>query len=101
MRTVVEEVQAIRHMLQCLEIKVATASLVYNDNRDVVLNSTVSDSLLKKKHVAVAYHRTREEAAVGIVHPIKVASENNFADILTKALTGKIFWRLYGELMHG
>eukprot|EP00957_Ditylum_brightwellii_P066124 5016361-Ditylum_brightwellii.AAC.1 len=72
-RTAVEEVQAIH----------------------VVLNSTVSDSLLKKKHVAIAYHKTREAAASRMIHPIKVALGENFAGLLTKALTGKIFWRLY------
>ena len=57
-----------------------------------------ADSLLKKKHVAIAYHRTREAAAAGIVHPIKIDGKNNFADILTKAVTGKTFWALYGKL---
>ena len=43
---------------------------------------------LKKKHVAIAYHKTWESAAAGIVHPIKIKSEHTFADILTKALDG-------------
>ena len=55
-------------------------------------------SLLKKKHVAIAYHKTREAAAAGICHPIKIDTKCNFADLLTKALTGKSFWNLYGKL---
>eukprot|EP00957_Ditylum_brightwellii_P190537 14503596-Ditylum_brightwellii.AAC.1 len=101
MRTAVEEVQAIRYMLRCLGVKVKYSSLIRGDNHGVVLNSTVSDSLLKKKHVAIAYHKTREAAASRTIHPIKVASANTFADLLTKALTGKLFWRLYGELTRG
>lgn len=98
MRTAVEEVQAIRYMLRCLGVKVNTATLICGDNKGVVQNCTISDSLLKKKHVAIAYHKTREAAAAGIVHPIKINTADNFADLLTKALTGKTFWRLYGAL---
>jgi hypothetical protein len=101
MRTAVEEVQSVRYMLRCLGVKVDTASLICGDNKGVVQNSTIPDSLLKKKHVAIAYHKTRESAAAGIVHPIKIAGINNFADLFTKALTGKTFWRLYGKLTRG
>ena len=101
MRTAVEEVQSVRYMLRCLGVKVRHSSLVCGDNLGVIQNSTISDSLLKKKHVAIAYHKTREAAAAGIIHPIKVSSKNNFADILTKAVTGKTFWALYGRLTRG
>ena len=101
MRTAVEEVQSIRYMLRCLGVKVKHASLVCGDNKGVIQNSTISDSLLKKKNVAIAYHKTREAAAAGIIHPIKVDGKNNFADLLTKAVTGKVFWTLYGGLTQG
>ena len=100
-RTAVEEVQSVRYMLRCLGVKVKHATLIYGDNMGVIQNCTILDSLLKKKHVAVAYHRTREATAAGICHPIKIKSEHNFADILTKAVTGKKFWALYGQLTLG
>lgn len=98
MKTAVEEVQSVRYMLRCLGVKVDYSSLVCGDNLGVVQNATISDSLLKKKHVAIAYHKTRESAAAGIIHPIKTLSKHNFADILTKALGGKPFSTLYGKL---
>jgi hypothetical protein len=101
MRTAVEEVISVRYMLRCLGVKVEHASLICGDNKGVIQNCTISDSLLKKKHVAIAYHKTRESAAAGITHPIKIATENNFADLLTKSLTGRPFWRLYGKLTKG
>lgn len=101
MRTAVEEVQAIRYMLRCLGVRVRTASLICGDNKGVIQNCTISDSLLKKKHVAIAYHRTREAAAAGMVHPVRTRSEHNFADLFTKSLTGKSFWKLYGSLTSG
>ena len=101
MRTAVEEVQSVRYTLRCLGVKVKHASLICGDNKGVIQNCTILDSLLKKKHVAIAYHMTREAAAAGMVHPIKIKSEHNFADILTKAVTGKTFWALYGKLTSG
>ena len=101
MRTAVEEVQSVRYMLRCLGVRVRYASFILGDNKGVIQNCSISDSLLKKKHVAIAYHKTRESAAAGIVHPIKIDGNNNFADILTKAVTGRTFWRLYGKLTRG
>ena len=71
MKTGVEETIAIRYMMRCLGVKVEIASLLCGDNLGVVQNSTIKASLQKKKHVAISYHKTREAAAAGIVHPIK------------------------------
>ena len=101
MRTAVKEVQSVRYMLRFLGVKVKHASLICGDNLGVIQNFTIPDILLKKKHIAIAYHRTRESAAAGICHPIKIKSEHNFADILTKPVTGKTFWALYGQLTSG
>ena len=68
MKTAVEHVQSVRYMLRCL----GHASLVCGDNRGVILNCTVPDSHLKKKHVAIAYQKAREAAAAGIIHPVKI-----------------------------
>jgi len=91
MKTAVEEVVAIRYMLRCLGVKVSHPSLILGDNRSVIINATVHSSLLKKKHVAIAYHLTREATAARTVHPLKTKSEWNFADVLTKALARKPF----------
>ena len=101
MRTAVEEVQSVRYMLRCLGVKVKHASLICGDNKGVIQNCTIPESILKKKHISIAYHMTREAAAAGICHPIKIKSEHNFADILTKAVSGKTFWALYGQLTSG
>ena len=89
MRSAVEEVQAIRYMLCCLGVKVRHTSLICGDNKGVIQNCTLPDSLLNKKHVPITYHMSREAATAGICHPIKIKSEHNFADILTKAVSGK------------
>ena len=101
MRTTVEEVQSVRYMMRCLGVTVSKASLVCGDNLAVISNCTFSDSLLKKKHVAIAYHKSREAAAAGMIHPMKVSSKNNFADLLTKAIAGPAFWYLMEGLTRG
>ena len=64
----------------------------------VIQNYTIPNSLLKKKHVVIAYHMTREAATTGICYPIKFKFKDNFTDILTKAVSGKIFWALNAQL---
>ena len=100
MKTAVEELIAVRYMLRCLGVRIEHASFICGDNKGVIQNATLADSVLKKKHVAIAYHKTREAAAAGIAHPIKIAGTDNFADCLTKGQTGKTFSRLVGGSMH-
>eukprot|EP00957_Ditylum_brightwellii_P073477 5583540-Ditylum_brightwellii.AAC.1 len=42
--------------------------------KKVPVISTVLDSLLKKKHMAIVYHKTWEAVKASIIHPVKVAS---------------------------
>lgn len=99
MKTAVEEVMAVRYMLQCLGIKVTRPANILGDNRSVIINASVSSSLLKKKHIAIAYHLTREATAAGIVHPLKTKGDWNFADVCTKAQTRKTHANLVGGMM--
>ena len=66
MRHAVEKVVVLRYMLRCLGVNVDTASAVYGDNLGVIQNANINDSLLKKKHVAISYHKVREAVAAGI-----------------------------------
>jgi hypothetical protein len=62
MKNAIEELIALRYVLRCLGVKVTHASLVCGNNMGVVQNATISDSLLKKKHVAISYyHKTRQD----------------------------------------
>jgi hypothetical protein len=101
MRTATEETIAVRYMLRCLGVKVTHPTYLFGDNLGVVQNVTMKDSLLKKKHVAISYHKVRESAAAGIVHPMKIDTKDNIADCLTKSLTQKIFSYLVGMISYG
>jgi hypothetical protein len=101
MRTATEETIAVRYMLRCLGVKVTHPTYMFGDNLGVVQNATMKDSLLKKKHVAIAYHKVRESAAAGIVHPMKIHTSDNYADLLTKSLNQKTFCYLVGLISYG
>ena len=101
MRIAVEEVISIRYMMRCLGVKVEHSSVLFGDNLGVVQNATMKESLLKKKHVAISYHKVREAAACGIVHPMKIDGKYNFADVCTKAQTNVVFHTLCCGVMYG
>ena len=91
-------------MLRCLGVHVTRPTNVFGDNKSVIFNCERCDRLLKKKHTAIAYHKTREAAAAGIIsagiiQPIKIPSKYNYADILTKSLTRKAFSFLRNGIM--
>ena len=101
MKSGVEETFSIRYMLRALGVKVEHASMICGDSMSVIHNVTESDSLLKKKHVAISYHKTREAAAAGVVHPVKVSGEHNYADLMTKSQALKCFNYLSNGFMWG
>ena len=100
MKTGVKETIAIRYMMRCLGVNVETACLLFGENMGVIQNSTIKLSLLKKKHVAISYHRTREAAASGTVHPIKTDGTINYADLLTKSQYLKTFQLIMGSYFY-
>ena len=86
--------------MRCLGVNVETTSLLCGDNMGVIQNSKIKSSLLKKKHVAILYHKTREAAASGTVHPIKTDVTINYADVLTKSQNLKTFQLIKGSYFY-
>jgi hypothetical protein len=86
MKTAVEQVEGFRYKLRMMGVPLDGETSVFCDNEAVFKNTTVPESTLKKKHNAIAYHRTREAQAAKTV---RIAWENgatNLADLLTKLL---------------
>ena len=59
---------------------------VYGDNKSVLFNTSIPDSVLKKKSQSIAYHFVREGAARDEWRTGYVNMHENPADILTKSL---------------
>lgn len=89
----------LRYMLRMLGVKIDGSVLLLGDNKSVVLNTTIPSSVLKKKHCAIAYHRTREAVAARIIRFCHIDSQVNVADLLTKPLPNPNFHHLVKPLL--
>jgi len=94
-----EMIMEYRYALHMMGVYLDGPALLLGDNNIVVMNCSMSKSLLKKKHNACSYHRVREAIAAGIVKFTHIPSESNYADIITKRLNHVTFHRLAKELI--
>ena len=88
MRIAIEMIEGLRYKLRMMGLGIDGPCSVFCDNNAVVLNSSNPESMLKKKHAAINYHRTREAIAAGVIRVAKEDTKTNIADILTKCLPG-------------
>ena len=59
---------------------------IYGDNQLVLANTTIPDSMLKKKSQSITYHFVRKGAAKDKWQMTYVNTHENEADLLTKQL---------------
>ena len=91
----------LQYSLRAMGVHVSAPTLLFGDNNGVIQNTTIHDSLLSKKHVAISYHMVRESVAAGITIPMKISSQENYADMLTKALVAPVFNYLVTGIFYG
>ena len=85
-KTATEMKQALRYKLCMMGIPIDGPTNVFCDNESVIRNSTMPESMLKKKHVAICYHCVQEACALGMIQIAKEDGATNLADVLTKSL---------------
>ena len=75
---------------------------IFCDNEAVVRNgsTTTPESVLKKKHHSIAYHRKRETVAASIERIAKEDSETNLADVFTKLMLATQRIRYFDRFMY-
>ena len=88
------------YKLWMMGVPVNGPSLPYGDSMSVIKNSQTPESQLKKKNNAICYHAMRESMAMGELLCAHVCSEDNYADILTKVLTGQKQWDLVQPILY-
>ncbi len=88
LKTAVEMIEGLRYKLRMMGIPLDGPTSVFCDNESVVKNSTRPESTLKKRHNAIAYHRSREAQAADIVRIAFIDGKDNIADLFTKLLPG-------------
>jgi hypothetical protein len=71
MRIAIEMIEGLRYKLRMMGTPIDGPCNVFCDNNAVVINSRSPESMLKKKHAAINYHRTREAVAAGVIRIAK------------------------------
>jgi len=84
LKIAIDEIKATRFLLRSMGIPVNGPTALYGDNLGVINNVYKYSSPLKKKHLAIAYHRCREAVAAGIVEVQHIDTGMNVSDIFTK-----------------
>jgi len=81
---VVEMTEGLRYKLRMMGVPLDGLANVMADNMSVVKNTSIPESVLKKKSNSIAYHYVRERAAAGMILVRHERTDSNIADILTK-----------------
>lgn len=100
MKQCTEYIRGLRFKLRMMGIPCSQPSLVYGDNKSVLANASMPDSVLKKKAHSIAYNFVRE----GVVRKewllAYVNTKDNIADFLTKPLSGEQRMKLVRQVLH-
>ena len=89
MKQGVEALRGIRYKLRMMGVPVSGPTYIYGDNMSVINNTSKPESVLKKKSNSICYHFVREAVAMKECLTTHVPTLQNFADLLTKCLSGK------------
>ena len=97
----VDLIDGLMYKLQMFGIPIDGKVNMFIDNQAMFKSSTIPESVNKKKHTSVAFHRIREAVAAEWLRVAHVSGSDNLADFLTKSVPasdlhdgcGKIFWR--------
>ena len=82
----VKLVKALRQKLRMFGSPIEGATNIYCDNEVVYKNCSIPESILRKKHNSIAYHRNREAVAAGTCRIEKEDLKTNISDFFTKII---------------
>ena len=86
LRIAIEKIISLRYKLRMMGIAIDGSASVFMDNESVVRSGMNPETVLKKKHVSIAYHKSRECFAANVITIYWIPSGENLADLLTKVL---------------
>ena len=85
MRLSVEMIKSLKYKLWIFGIEIMEdETKIFGENNAVIINTSVPESTLKKKHQLINYNYVRESIAAGIFLILKVDTGSNLADLFTK-----------------
>jgi len=88
LKTGVELLEGLIYKLQMMGVPIEGYCNTCIDNMSVVNNTSVPESILKKKSNSIAYHYVRSKCAEDILRITYENTKTNLVDILTKVQVG-------------
>ena len=82
-----EMIEGLRYKLRMFGVPIDGPANTFCDNEAVYKSTVMPESVIKKKHHSIAYHRCREAVAAGTIRVAKQGTMKNLADLFTKVLT--------------
>ena len=95
----VDHIVEIRNTLRFLGVPIKGPAHMFGDNLAVVNSLTMPAGKLQKRHNLLNYHRVREAQAAGICSFFHMDGRHNPADILTKPMTSREWFKLMKPLL--
>ncbi|KYN22489.1 Copia protein [Trachymyrmex cornetzi] len=95
----VSEILIIKELLCDFNVKLENPINVFEDNSGAVSIAKFGNFTKRSKYIEVHYHFINENYVNGIIDIVKVSSEKNLADILTKAL-GRVRFKKLRDLLN-
>jgi hypothetical protein len=99
MKQGVEISEGVWYKLRMMGVPLDGHTHIKADNMPVIKNSSIPESVLKKKSNSIAYHYVRERAASGAIQVSYEPTESNLADMLTKTQPGPTRTRLASRVL--
>lgn len=86
MKVATESVRVLRYKIKMMEIPIRGSCYVFGDNKSDIHNSSVPDSVLKKKSNSIAYNHIQEGKARYEWRITYIDTDKNHSDMMTKIL---------------
>ena len=98
-RIAVDQIIDLRLTLRYLGIPIDGRSYLFGDNESVTKSANLPQSALKKRHVALSFHRVREAVASDWLIFAHIPGDHNPADILSKHWGYHQVWSLMRPIL--
>ena len=98
-RIISNTVKWIRDILEQINMGTENPTPVYIDNESSILLCNNGPLSKRSRHYDIAWHKTRELAALNIICPIFIRTHEQPADVFTKPLDFKTFWSWMSDIM--
>ena len=80
-------IEALIYKLRMSGVLLEVPTNIFCDNKAVYKNTSIPESVLRKKHYSISYHRFREAMAPRIVRIAKEDTRTKLSDLFTKILS--------------